>query len=482
MPGSGAADVATATAAAAEAFAEYRRWPAARRAVLLRGIADGLEALGDELVAVADAETGLGETRLSGEVGRTCGQLRAFADLVTAGWHVEAMIDTAGPDLRRMLVPLGPVAVFGASNFPLAFSVPGGDTASALAAGCPVVVKAHPSHPRTSALCARAITAALADAGAPAGVFGLVEGASNAVGEALVTAPAITAVGFTGSLAGGRALYDLAAARPQPIPVYAEMGSLNPVFVTAGALAARGQAIAEGFVGSMTMGTGQFCTKPGLVFVPAGAAQGFVDAVAEGLAGVEGGPLLNDRIRDTLAGQLEATTALPGVQAVVRGSAGDVCTPTLLRVDWETYAATPALAEEHFGPVSVVVAVPDDGFAEAAGTLAGSLTATVHAEPAEHDAVAALLEVLREKAGRLVWNGFPTGVAVTHAMQHGGPYPATTNPLHTSVGSTSIRRFLRPVAYQDTPAALLPDELRDENPLGILRLVNGRWTPAPVQG
>jgi NADP-dependent aldehyde dehydrogenase len=197
---------------------------------------------------------------------------------------------------------------------------------------------------------------------------------------------------------------------------------------------------------------------------------------------VEGGPLLNDRIRDTLAGQLEATTALPGVQAVVRGSAGDVCTPTLLRVDWETYAATPALAEEHFGPVSVVVAVPDDGFAEAAGTLAGSLTATVHAEPAEHDAVAALLEVLREKAGRLVWNGFPTGVAVTHAMQHGGPYPATTNPLHTSVGSTSIRRFLRPVAYQDTPAALLPDELRDENPLGILRLVNGRWTPAPVQG
>ncbi|HZQ26529.1 MAG TPA: aldehyde dehydrogenase (NADP(+)) [Acidimicrobiales bacterium] len=480
--------------AVAEAVAAFPAFQAADRAPLLRAAADGLEALGDGLLAVADRETHLGLPRLTGERARTCAQLRAFADLVDEGSYVDAIIDHADPsavpprpDLRRMQVPLGPVAVFGAGNFPLAFGVPGGDTASAWAAGCPVVFKVHPGHPETSRLCGEVLAKAVASVGLPAGVFSLVFDATDdphAAGAALVQAPGIKAVGFTGSLAGGRALFDLAAARPEPIPVYAEMGSVNPLFVTAAALAARGPAVAEGFFASMTLGTGQFCTQPGLAVVPVGAAgDAFVSAVGALVAGAAAGPMLDARIHAGLVERLARTSALPGVSVVAQGApapggGGVAChPPVLLSVDAPTFLATPELAEELFGPVSVVVrcSSPAEALA-AARSVEGSLTATIHCEPADADAPA-LADTLRERVGRLVFNGYPTGVAVAPAMHHGGPWPATTAASHTSVGATAIRRFLRPVAYQDAPAALLPPALQDANPLGIHRLVDGAFTP-----
>lgn len=475
-------EVAAAVDAAVRAFPVLRD---ADRALLLRRIADELEALGDALLELADHETGLGLPRLTGERGRTCGQLRMFADAVDEGSYVDAIIDHAvadavppRPDLRRMQIPLGPVAVFGAGNFPLAFSVPGGDTASALAAGCPVVVKAHPGHPGTSDLCGQAVSRAAASMGLPAGVFTLLHGASHEVGGALVRAAGIKAVGFTGSLAGGRALFDIAAAREEPIPVYAEMGSVNPLFVSPGALAARAQSVAEGFVASLTMGTGQFCTKPGLVVVPAGEdGDVFVSAVAGLVAEGSAGWMLDARLQDTLAGRLEQTLKLDGVVEVARGSAdGDgTCHPAVvLTTAASTFLSTPELAEEHFGPVCVIVrTAPHGELLAVAAALPGSLTATIHCEPGED--VSMLVDVLRERAGRILFNGFPTGVAVVAAQHHGGPYPATTAPAHTSVGTTAIRRFLRPVAWQDAPAALLPPELVEENPLGIMRLVDGEF-------
>jgi acyl-CoA reductase-like NAD-dependent aldehyde dehydrogenase len=424
--------------------------------------------------------------RRAGRRARTTGQLRFFADIVAEGSYAEAVIDPADPDagrpdVRRVLVPLGPVGVFGASNFPFAFSVAGGDTAAALAARCPVVYKAHPSHPGTDELAARALTAAVAEVGAPPGTFSLIQGTSNEVGEALTLAPEIRAIGFTGSLRAGRALHELGATRDEPIPVYAEMGSLNPVFVTRGALRDRGEEIAEGLVGSMTMGTGQFCTKPGLVFVPTGeAGDRFVAAVGDRLAERGDGPLLNERIRDAFTAQLAATSDLDGVEAVVAGASGDEggfrCAPSLLTVDAATFTAEPALSEEHFGPVSIIVRHDPAEAVELAAGLDGSLTATIHAQPDEHDEVRALQATLAEVAGRIVHDGYPTGVAVTYAMHHGGPYPATTTDLHTSVGATAIRRFLRPVAFQDTPDDLLPEALRDDNPRGIVRLVDGALT------
>lgn len=478
---------------AADAFPVLRNASSGERADLLRSAADAIEALGHELIRTAERETGLGEGRLHSERARTCGQLRFFADLLDEGSYVEAIIDTAEPnaeppqpDLRRMLVPLGPVAVFGASNFPLAFGVPGGDTASALAAGCPVVCKAHPAHPHTAELCARAIGDAVVDRGLPAGAFGLVQGVTNRVGEQLVTEPRIRAVGFTGSLRGGRALYDLAADRPDPIPVYAEMGSLNPVFVTEGALASRGDEIADGFVTSMNLGTGQFCTKPGLVVVPAGdRGDRFVASLADAIDELDADPMLTPRLRASLLERVEQTMALDGVTVLARGSGRDRDgvrhEPLLLSVTAEDLSTTPELLEEHFGPVSIVVRC--DGRSdvrEVAERLPGGLTATLHADPAEHGEIDQLVSMLRERVGRLVFDGFPTGVAVTHAMQHGGPYPATTAPGHTSVGAAAIRRFLRPVVYQDAPPGLLPEELRDHNPSRILRQVDGRWTREPV--
>jgi NADP-dependent aldehyde dehydrogenase len=387
-----------------------------------------------------------------------------------------------------MLVPLGPVAVFGASNFPFAFGVPGGDTAAALAVGCPVVVKGHPAHPATSELCGRAVSAAVQAAGAPDGTFSLLQGRSADVGRALVLAPQVKAVGFTGSTEVGRALFDLAAGRPEPIPVYAEMGSINPVFLTPGALAERGPVIADGLAASMTLSTGQFCTSPGLVVVPDDEhGRDFTDRLTELLRQVPDAPMLTAGIRAGLHRRLARTARLDGVQVLVGGAddeGGTTTGPTLLRVDHETFAASPEMLAEHFGPAALVVSSPTERYAETARHLEGNLTATVHGTADEAASLAELQSVLVEKAGRIVWNGFPTGVAVTAAQHHGGPYPATTAPAHTSVGVTSVLRFLRAVAFQDTPAALLPPELQDDNPLGILRQVDGAPTrngsaPAP---
>jgi acyl-CoA reductase-like NAD-dependent aldehyde dehydrogenase len=486
------ADVRAAVAAATIAAPALRDRD--RRSALLRGAAARLRAAGDEIVATCEAETGLPEVRLRSELERTAGQLELFASVVEAGDHVEAIIDTPDPaatpiprpDVRRMLVPLGPVAVFGASNFPLAFSTAGGDTASALAAGCPVVVKGHPSHPGTGELVARELRAAAADAGLPEGTFAHLLASGVEVGEALVDDPGITAVGFTGSIAGGRAVHDRAARRAVPIPVYAEMGSVNPIVVTAAALEARAGAIAEGLVASVATFGGQLCTKPGVVFVPAGAAgDAFAADVAARLDAVEPTVLLNERVRDALAAAVERLAARPEVRALATAPAasdggGFFHQPAAFEAPAAAVADGSELLEEHFGPVVVLLRHGSAGELRAAlGQLEGQLTASLHAEPAED--VAELVDLLSARAGRLVFDGFPTGVAVTHGMHHGGPYPSCSNPLHTSVGATAIRRFLRPVAFQNAPAAVLPPELRDPNPLAIWRRVDGELTRAALQ-
>ncbi|GGT00954.1 aldehyde dehydrogenase family protein [Nonomuraea spiralis] len=455
------------------------------RADLLRTAAALLEEGGEEIIATADAETALGRVRLTGELARTCYQLRAFAEVAEAGAFLDVIIDHADPDarpaprpdLRRYKVPLGVVAVFSASNFPLAFSVPGGDTASALAAGCPVVVKAHPDHPATSVLTARALRAAAEKAGLPADVVGLVHGFS--AGPELVRHPLTAAVGFTGSVRGGRALHDLAAARPRPIPFHGELGSLNPVVVTEQAAATRAAAIGAGLAASYTQGLGQFCVKPGLVLLPAGAAgDAVLDAVVT--ATVPAGPLLDPRMRAAFLDGVRSRAALPGVaQALAAGE--DEAAPLAVRPGVLTVAAGQLAAgthaellEECFGPVTVVARYGSEAERDAVlGTLPGNLTATVHLGAGEREGAAAgLVARLAGLAGRVVVDGWPTGVTVAPAMQHGGPYPASTS-TSTSVGSTAIERWLRPVCFQDTPDALLPPELREDNPLGVPRRVDG---------
>ncbi len=459
-------EIARACSAAADAAPVLAATDPATIAGFLHAIADGLDAAGEDLIALADSESALGETRLSGERARTTGQLRAFAELVVSGRQLEVVVDAANdahPEVRRVLVPIGPVAVFGASNFPLAFSVPGGDTASALAAGCPVVAKGHPSHPGTSELCGRIITDAVQATGLPPGTFSLVQGASVDVGRALVLAPESAAVAFTGSSRAGRALFDLASARPDPIPVYAEMGSLNPVFVTPAALAERGDAIADALGVSVLQGAGQFCTKPGLVFVPDDDA--FVAALASKLESSDAQAMLNPGIRESFLTLVDASSHVDGVDVVVKGSAdardGTWTSPSLLATDLDTFVRSEQLREEHFGPATIVVRTPAERLAEAARTVPGSLTATIHAQPGLDDAlVADLLPELTQRAGRIVFDGVPTGVAVVEAMQHGGPYPATTSSAHTSVGLFAIKRFLRPVAFQNAPNQWLPEALR----------------------
>jgi NADP-dependent aldehyde dehydrogenase len=463
-----AAGVDAICALAAEAAPALESLGRPFRAGLLRALADGLEADRTTIVALADRETGLGETRLNGELTRTCYQLRLFADAVTEGGYLEVIIDHAGdtpmgprPDLRRMLVPIGPVAVFGASNFPLAFSVPGGDTAAALAAGCPVVAKAHPSHPATAQRCYEVMRDAARAHGAPDGTIGLVHG--QGAGTALVRHPAIRAVAFTGSLAGGRALADLAAARPEPIPFYGELSSLNPVVITPGAAARRAAEIGKGLAGSATMGAGQFCTKPGLVFVPAGTdGDRLRNEVATEVADLGGLVALNGGISEHYTEGIERLAGHDGLTALAEGTAADGdgfhVRPMVFGTD--TSHVDESVARECFGPVTIMVSYEDESdLLTALRTLPASLTAAVHM--ADDDDVTAVLDVLRPKAGRLLFGGFPTGVAVAWAQHHGGPWPAT-NTLHTSVGITSIRRFLRPVAWQDAPARLLPAELRDE--------------------
>ena len=415
--------------------------------------------------------------------------------MLDAGDFVEAIIDTPDPDatpiprpdVRRMLVPLGPVAVFGASNFPLAFSTAGGDTASALAAGCPVVVKGHPSHPGTGELVARELQAAAADAGLPDGTFAHLLASGIEVGEALVDADAIRAVGFTGSTAGGRAIMDRAARRPDPVPVYAEMGSVNPIVVTEAALATRAESIVDGLVASVSNFGGQLCTKPGVVLVPAGGAgDDFAAVVARKLDRVDPTVLLNERLRNALEAAVDRLAALPEVEPL--GSAGPW--------DGEGFRHQPAayqapaaavgdgspLLEEHFGPVVVLLRYASrDELLAALARVEGQLTMTVHAQPEEDAQLLGLLtDVGAARAGRLIYDGFPTGVAVTYGMHHGGPYPATSAPGHTSVGMTAIRRWLRPVAWQNAPAAVLPPELQDANPLGIWRRVDGELTRDPL--
>ncbi len=479
-------DVADACEQAAQTFQTYRQLSGHAKADLLDGIATEIETLGDELLQRAHLETALPIARLTGERGRTCGQLRLFASYLRDGSWVDARIDTALPDrqpaprpsLRQMLRPLGPVAVFGASNFPLAFSVAGGDTASALAAGCPVVVKAHPAHPGTSALVGNAIGRAVAALGLPAGIFRLVQGRSNAVGMALVQHPAIKAVGFTGSFRGGKALFDAANARPEPIPVYAEMGSTNPVFVLPGALAERGDALARAYVESVTMGVGQFCTNPGLLIGEKTAQwPAFVQAVGEVVSQTPVGTMLTPAIAGSYQRGLAHLQTVAGVQQISEsgGLAANFApgTPTILQTSAQNFLGNPVLAEEVFGPGSVLIEAETRAeLLAVAHALGGHLTATVHGTADELPEYADLLAILEQKVGRLLINGFPTGVEVSHAMQHGGPYPATTDSRSTSVGTNAIRRFARPVCYQNFPDALLPAELRDQNPLGIWRLMD----------
>lgn len=461
------------------------------RIALLRAAAEELTAAGPETVAAADAETALGAARLEGELARTTGQFLAFAEEVADGGYLRVIIDHADPgavpprpDIRRYQIPLGVVAVYAASNFPLAFSVPGGDTASALAAGCPVVVKAHPDHPATSELCAAALRRAAVRAGLPEDVVSVVHGFD--AGVELVRHPLVAAAGFTGSVRGGRALFDAATSRPVPIPFHGELGSLNPVVVTEDAARERSGQIGGGLAKAVTLGTGQFCVKPGLVLVPAGAdGDALVGALAGRLAEAGEGVLLDARMRQAFLSGAEARRRLDGVEAPVAAGegSGTAVTPGLLTVDASRLTEEDAdlLLEECFGPITVVARYRDPAEITAVlSRLPGNLTATVQLGAEESDGggdrAAGLLAELTPVAGRLVVNGWPTGVAVTTAQYHGGPYPATTS-TSTSVGATAIERWLRPVAYQDAPAALLPAELRDDNPLGLPRRVDGERRP-----
>jgi len=486
-----AAEVARALDASAAAFATYRACSGAARAKLLEAIATEIEALGEALLQRANAETGLPLARLTGERGRTSGQLRLFAQVAREGSWVDARIDPALPDrqplpradLRRMLIPLGPVVVFGSSNFPLAFSVAGGDTASALAAGCTVVVKAHRAHAGTAELVGGAITRAVAACGLPAGVFSMIHGGGATVGVAMVKHPATTAVGFTGSHAAGRALFDAANARPHPIPVFAEMSSLNPVFLLPGAVRERSAAIAQGLLGSFTLGVGQFCTKPGLVFAVRGPdTDAFVAKLAEVVGAAPNATMLTSGIRDSFVENRDKVTAIPGVQPLAAGpvaanAAKTEGQPSVATTTAQDFLAHPALATEAFGPFTlVIIAEKLADFAACAAALEGQLTATLHASASDFDAARPLLAALEQKVGRVLLNGFPTGVEVCHAMNHGGPYPATTDVRYTSVGTAALLRFARPICYQSLPDALLPEALKNANPLGLLRLVDGKPT------
>ena len=467
----GAAEVDRAAEAAEAAFATFGWASREDRAALLEAIDDEIEARGADITHYGTAETGLPEARLEGERGRTTGQLRLFASHIRDGAYLDRRHDAAlpdraplpRPDLRMVQRPIGPVAVFGASNFPLAFSVAGGDTASALAAGCPVVVKGHPAHPVTGELVAGAIAAAVERMGMPAGTFSMIQGTTTDLGGALARHPLIRAVGFTGSLRARRALYDICAARPEPIPFFGELGSINPVFVMPAALRARAAETGAAWAGSLTMGVGQFCTNPGVVVAPAGAAlDAFVDAATAALKDGGGQVMLTDGIAAAYRDGVAAVAGTAGAEAALSlESEGRNAGAAIYRVTADAWRADPGLAEEVFGPLGLVVAAQDaDEMLDIARGLPGQLTATIQMDDADAEAARPFVPVLERKAGRILVNGFPTGVEVADAMVHGGPYPASTNFGHTSVGTLAIRRFLRPVCYQNLPDALLPDDLR----------------------
>ncbi|MGV7208572.1 aldehyde dehydrogenase (NADP(+)) [Oxalobacteraceae bacterium A2-2] len=477
------AELQRATELAEAAFDVYRNTGLEQRARFLETIADRIMDLGPALIERAMAESGLPQARLEGERGRTCNQLRLFAKVVRDGRWQSATLDSALPertppraDLRLRKIGLGPVAVFGASNFPLAFSVAGGDTASALAAGCPVIVKAHSAHLGTSELVGRAVQKAAIECDMPEGVFSMLIGSGQTIGQNLVSSPVIKAVGFTGSRAGGLALVKTANERPEPIPVYAEMSSINPVFLLPGALA--NEKLPQGFADSLTMGAGQFCTNPGmLVGIDSPALQAFVDGAVAALQAKGASTMLTPGIHKAYVSGVTTLSKIEGVTQLAAGIAPSTpCAAQafLYKVDAKTFLANPALEAEIFGPSSLLVVCQDEAEVLAvAKHVEGQLTATVHATEGDRALAAKLLPVLERKVGRILFNGFPTGVEVSHAMVHGGPFPSTSDSRSTSVGASAIDRFLRPVCYQDVPSYLLPTSLADGNPEKIARVVNG---------
>ncbi len=471
---------------ATKAFNEYKKKDAASIANFLNQIAEEILNLGDALLERTHLESGLPLGRLQGERGRTMGQLKLFASVVKEGSWVDARIDKADPnrqpfpksDIRHMLTPLGPVAVFGASNFPLAFSVAGGDTASALAAGCPVVVKGHPAHPGTSEMVANAIAKAITVCNMPKNTFTLIQGNTNLVGETLVKHPGIKAVGFTGSFGGGKALFDIANSRPEPIPVFAEMGSTNPVFILPEKAKENGASLATGLVNSIALGVGQFCTNPGLVFVEKNeSSPAFFSQLKNDAENVEPATMLTPNIHATYTKGVEKIYNTENVELVASGKADNLLNGSsisIFKTNAENFNTHKALAEENFGPSSIMVeASSKDDILDIARNLSGHLTATVHGTESDLKAYNDLISILEEKVGRIIINGYPTGVEVCHAMVHGGPYPSTTAPQSTSVGTNAIKRFARPVCYQDFHQFMLPEALKNENSLGIWRLIDG---------
>jgi NADP-dependent aldehyde dehydrogenase len=456
--------------AAEDAFLSFGYSSRAERAALLNAIADEIEARSAEIIAIGTSETGLPEARLEGERGRTTGQLRLFASHIEKGDYLDRRHDAAlpdraplpRPDLRMIQRPIGPVAVFGASNFPLAFSTAGGDTGAALAAGCPVVVKGHSAHPGTGEIVAQAVDAALKKHGMHPGIFSLIQGGKRDVGQSLVQHPLIKAVGFTGSLAGGRALFDLCAQRPEPIPFFGELGSINPMFLLPEAVKARGPEIAKGWAGSLTMGAGQFCTNPGIaVLIESPGADAFVEAATAALTPVGAQTMLTDGIAQAYRAGLDRVAGVKGIQELLTSTC-DLrnATPYLFATTGKEWLDNEILGEEVFGPLGLIVRVFDfDEMMKVARSLHGQLTCTLHLDARDTEKGRALMPVLERKAGRVLANGFPTGVEVAHSMVHGGPYPASTNFGATSVGTLSIRRFLRPVCYQNMPAELLLADL-----------------------
>lgn len=478
---------------AAEAFKTYSKTSGARKAEFLRAIADEIEALGEELLQVYSSESGLPNGRAMGERGRTLGQLRAFANHVEEGNWVDASIDTAQPDrkplpkvdLRKMNVPLGPVVVFGASNFPFAFSTAGGDTAAALAAGCPVIVKSHPMHAATGEMVSSAVIKAAEKTGMPNGVFSNLNSSGIEVGQQLVQHPKVKAVGFTGSIRGGRALYDLAAKRDEPIPVFAEMGSINPVVILPQALNNRAEAIAKTYAGSITLGTGQFCTNPGLIIgVKSVGLTSFVNTLAEAIVKVEPSCMLHPNIAGAYETNKSKALSQSGIK-VLAGYENDIepnyARQVVTTVEGDTFLNNPTLHHEVFGPFSLVVQCEDKQQLEKIiSNLEGQLTGTIISDDNEVAEYSNVVSALQNRVGRIIFNGVPTGVEVCPSMQHGGPYPASTDSRFTAVGVDSIKRFVRPFSFQDWPNDLLPDELKNENPLGITRLVNSVKTSAKI--
>ena len=475
------------------AFSSYRKKDSAAIAAFLEQIAEEIMNLGDQLLTVCNQETGLPIGRLQGERGRTVNQLKLFATVVREGSWVDARIDTAlpdrlpipRPDIRHILIPLGPVAVFGASNFPLAFSTAGGDTASALASGCPVIVKGHEAHPHTSALIAAAILKAVATCNMPEGVFTLLQGNSRSLGEALVKHKDIKAVGFTGSFNGGKALFDYANQRSEPIPVYAEMGSTNPVFILPGALKDKAEKIAEGLVASIAMGVGQFCTSPGITFIENGTGlQQFYNTLKGKAATTDSGTMLTPSIKIAYERGLTKLQEIKEVEEIALGLkelAVNNSTIRIFKTTVENYQKEAFLAEENFGPSSIIIeSTSKEQILDAARNLKGHLTATIFGTDEDFENYSELFDILELKVGRVLVNGYPTGVEVCHAMVHGGPFPATTAANSTSVGTGAIKRFVRPVCFQDFPHNKLPKALQNDNPLSLYRIVNGTITNGKI--